>query len=143
MTRLFSLIQFYFVLGLRHWEILLSLSHVDGVIISLSTLCRHLKTLRLFRRKAHSDLLDIAVILRNQLDTYGKLHGYKMMHLKCIQAGYVVTQSFRTSSVSSVCSVMKRRLREILLNFLYYGRHNKHFHGDDDDDDDDTNKLHK
>ncbi|KAG1941675.1 hypothetical protein F2P79_016065 [Pimephales promelas] len=52
----------------------------------------HLKTLRLFRRKEHSDLLDIAVFFQDQLNRYGMLHGYKMMHLKCIQAGYVVTQ---------------------------------------------------
>ncbi|KAM7382146.1 hypothetical protein PAMA_012828 [Pampus argenteus] len=92
MAGLFSLIRFYFDLGLRHWEIVLSLSHIDGITISLSTLRRHLKTLRLFRRKAHSDLIDIAMFLQDQLDIYGMLHGYKMMHLKCIQAGYVVTQ---------------------------------------------------
>lgn len=92
MTGLFSLIKFYFGLGLRHWEIVLSLSHIDGITISLSTLRRHLGTLPLFRRKAHSDLLDIAMFLQVQLDMYGMLHGYKMMHLKCIQAGYVVTQ---------------------------------------------------
>ncbi len=42
--------------------------------------------------KEHSDLLDIAVFLQDQLNRYGMLHGYKMMHLKCIQAVYVVTQ---------------------------------------------------
>ena len=87
MASLFSLIKFYFDLGLRHWEIVLSLSHIDGITISLSTLRRHLRTLRLFRRKAHSDLLDVAMFLQDQLDIYGMLHGYKMMHLKCIQAG--------------------------------------------------------
>ncbi len=92
MASLFSLIKFYFDLGLRHWEIVLSLSHIDGISISLSTLRRHLRTLRLFRRKVHSDLLDIAMFLQDQLDIYGMLHGYKMMHLKCIHSGYVVTQ---------------------------------------------------
>ncbi|KAF7646069.1 hypothetical protein LDENG_00194140 [Lucifuga dentata] len=86
MPRLFSLIQFYFVLGLTHWEILVSLSNIDGIIISLSTFHRHLKSL--FRRKAHSDLLDVAVFLQDQLSQYGMLHGYKMMYLKCIQAGF-------------------------------------------------------
>ena len=78
MTCLFSLIKFYFDLGLRHWEIVLSLSHIDDSTISLSTLRRHLKTLRLFRRKAHSDLLDIAMSLQDQQDIYGMLHGYKI-----------------------------------------------------------------
>ncbi|XP_039665194.1 uncharacterized protein LOC120564368 [Perca fluviatilis] len=91
-SHLFSLIRFYFGLGLRHWEMLMSLSTINGIVISLSTLRRHLRTLRLFRRKAHSDLLDIVVFLQDQLNRYGMLHSYKMMHLKCVQAGYVVTQ---------------------------------------------------
>ena len=33
MTCLFSLMKFYFDLGLRHWEIVLSLSHIDGITI--------------------------------------------------------------------------------------------------------------
>ncbi|GAA6092351.1 uncharacterized protein LOC107714737, partial [Tachysurus ichikawai] len=70
MSRLSSLIRFYFTLGLRHWEILLSLSNINGIVISASTLCRHLKTLRLFRRKEHSDLLDVAVFLQDQLNRY-------------------------------------------------------------------------
>ena len=92
MSRLLSLMQFYFVLGLRHWEILVSLNNIDGICISLSTLRRHLSSLRWFRRKDHSDLLDVAVFIQDQLNEYGMLHGYKMMHLKCIQSGYVVTQ---------------------------------------------------
>lgn len=75
MASLFSLIKFYFDLGLRHWEIVLSLSNIDGITISLSTLRRHLRTLRLFRSKAHSDLLDVAMFLQDQLDTHGMLHG--------------------------------------------------------------------
>ncbi len=34
MSRLSSLIRFYFTLGLRHWEILLSLSNINGIVIS-------------------------------------------------------------------------------------------------------------
>ncbi len=40
-----------------------------------------------------TDLLEIALFLMNELDRYGKLHGYKLLHLKCIQAGFVVSQS--------------------------------------------------
>ena len=43
---------------------------IDGIVISLLTLHRHLRTLRLFRWKAHSDLLDIVVFLQNQLNRY-------------------------------------------------------------------------
>lgn len=110
MSRLLSLIHFYFVLGLRHWEILLSLSYVDGIIISLSTLRRYLRTLRLFRRKAPSDILDVATFLQDQLARYGMLHGYKLMHMKCIQAGYVVTQETirRLLKILDPCGVQLR-----------------------------------
>ena len=56
----------------------------------MSTLLRQLKSLGLFRRKAQSDVLQVALFLQEQLNQYGMLHGYKCMHLKCIQAGLVV-----------------------------------------------------
>lgn len=46
----------------------------------------------MFRRKAHSDVLEVAMFLQDQLYRYGMFHGHKIMHLKCIQDGYVVTQ---------------------------------------------------
>ena len=59
----------------------------------MSTLRRHLKSLGLLRRKTQSDLLQVALFLQEQFNQYGMLHGYKLMHLKCIQAGLVVTQT--------------------------------------------------
>lgn len=48
----------------------------------------HLRTLRLFRGKAHADLLNIAMCLQDQLDEYGiKLPAHKMMLMKCIKVG--------------------------------------------------------
>lgn len=38
MAIVFSLIKFYFDLGLSHWEMFLSLSHADG--ISITVVCR-------------------------------------------------------------------------------------------------------
>lgn len=92
MAHLNELIYFYFLLGLSHKDILLTLSHVDRIIISMQTLRRHLKHLRLYRRKNQTDLLEVALFLMNELDRYGKLHGYKLLHLKCIHAGFVVSQ---------------------------------------------------
>lgn len=91
MSSLFSLIKFDFDMGLRHWEIVLSLC-IDVMTISLLTLRWHVATLSLFIRKTHSDLLDIAMFLQDQLDKYGMFLENKMMHLKCIQDGHVVTQ---------------------------------------------------
>lgn len=90
---LHSLIKTYFSMGLKHKEILLSLSAVDGILISLRTLRRIMSTLRLHRRKNQSDVLDVALFLMEQLQTHGKLHGYKLQHLRCIQEGFVVTQN--------------------------------------------------
>lgn len=79
LTGFFSLIKFYSSLGLRHWDIVLSLSHINGKNLSLSTLHKHLSTLQLFRKNAHSDP-DIAMFLQDQLDIYGMLHGYKILN---------------------------------------------------------------
>ena len=61
----------------------------EGINISIA----QTKSLGLLRRKAQSDLLQVALFLQEQLNQYGMLHGYKLMHLKCIQAGLVVTQT--------------------------------------------------
>ncbi|KAK0151963.1 hypothetical protein N1851_006662 [Merluccius polli] len=85
-------IYYYFLLGMRHWEMLTCLQ-MDGITMSLSTFRRRLNMLGLFRRKAQSDLLELALFLQQQLDRYGILHGYRFMHLQCIQAGLIVSQS--------------------------------------------------
>lgn len=81
------------MLGLNHNEILLSLSHIHGVVLSLRTLRRILSRMKLFRRKYRSDILDVALYLTKELETYGQLHGYKLQHLRCIQQGFTVTQN--------------------------------------------------
>ena len=88
-----NLIKFYFMLGLRHGKILLLLSTVDDIVISMHTQRRILKSMGLLRRKNESDPLEVASFLIDQLEGHGRLHGYKLHHLDCIQAGYVVTQS--------------------------------------------------
>ena len=85
-------IELYHLLGLNQEEILDYLATLDQVIISKRTLKRILKKLNLFRRKNYSDVLDVALYLVGELENSGQLHGYKFMHLKCIQNGYVVTQ---------------------------------------------------
>ncbi|KAL3983607.1 DnaJ-like proiein [Sarotherodon galilaeus] len=81
------------MLGLRHGEILLLLSSLDSIVISMRTLRRNLKRMGLYRRKNESDPIEVAGFLIDQLEGHGRLHGYKLHHLNCIQAGYVVTQS--------------------------------------------------
>lgn len=80
-------LKLYYQLGFNNMEILSMLAQVHGVIISISTLKRKLKSAGLFRRKRHSDILDVASYILDQLNGSGALHGYRWMHLKCTQAG--------------------------------------------------------
>lgn len=93
MAHLHNLVKFYFMLGMKHGEILILLSSVDDIVISMRTLRRILKGMGLYRRKNESDPLEVASFLIDKLDGHGRHHGYKLHHLSCIQAGYVVTQT--------------------------------------------------
>lgn len=85
-------VQFYHSLGFNQDEILQYLSELNNVVISKRTLKRVLSSAHLYRRKHYSDLLEVALFLGGKLETADKLHGYKVMHLQCIQSGYTVTQ---------------------------------------------------
>ncbi|XP_034339055.2 uncharacterized protein [Magallana gigas] len=85
-------VQFYHSLGFNQDEILQYLSELNNVVISKRTLKRVLSSAHLYRRKHYSDLLEVALFLEGKLETADKLHGYKLMHLQCIQSGYTVTQ---------------------------------------------------
>lgn len=84
------LIQVYFQLGLKYKEILCCLAGNHRIIISMRTLKRVLNHFRLFRRKNKSDLLDVALFIVENLETHGSHHGYRWLHLKCIQEGLTV-----------------------------------------------------
>lgn len=92
MAHLQDLIKFHFMLGLRHGEILQLLSTVDNIAISMRTLRRILKCKGLYRMKNESNPQAVASFLIDQLEGHGRFHGYRLHHLCCIQAGYVVTQ---------------------------------------------------
>lgn len=61
-----DLIHVYFLLGLKLWEMLMSLSNVHG-IINMATLCMHPLGLR--RQKALSDLLEGALCSSGAAET--------------------------------------------------------------------------
>lgn len=56
----FIRMKLYFMLGLRHGEILQLLSSLDSTVISMRTLRRNLK---LHRRKNQSDPMEVAIFL--------------------------------------------------------------------------------
>ena len=87
-----KIVEVYFKLGLRYSEILRCLSEFHGFFISLRTLKRITQNLGLFRRKNHSDILEIAMFVLQQCNIHGQMYGYRWMHLKCIEKGFVVSQ---------------------------------------------------
>ena len=78
-------VTMYFDLGLSNAEILAFLALAHRIVISMSTLKRTLRRLKLRRRKDYSDLLDVAMFITKEHQTSGQLYGYRWMHLKCIQ----------------------------------------------------------
>ncbi|KAB0795826.1 hypothetical protein PPYR_04655 [Photinus pyralis] len=111
-----EVINFYFTLGFRQMEILSCLYLIHNEIISKRTLQRKLKAMGLYRRKNVSDVITIATFIKRNLETYGQLHGYRWMHLKCLQNGLVVTQQMvrillQTLDPEGVEIRTRRRLR--------------------------------
>lgn len=84
MAHLHDLIKFYCMLWLRHGELLLLLTKVGGLVTSIRMLRRFLKHIELYRRKNHSDILEVVSFLTDHLEGDGRLHGYKLHHLSCI-----------------------------------------------------------
>ena len=85
-------LRLYFTLRLPYKDILECLAKINRVVISMSTLKRQLRHFGLFRRKYHSDLMDVAMFIVHNLQGSAQNHGYRIMHLKCIQHGFTVTQ---------------------------------------------------
>ena len=86
------LVQVYFSFGLSYQEIVGILASNHGVIISLRTLKLILHQQGLFRTKNMSNILEVAMFIWDQIYQINGLHGYRWMHLKCIQAGLVVSR---------------------------------------------------
>ena len=77
MADLTNAVKFYFSLGFNHSEILECLARMNGVVLSLRSLRRILASAQLFRRKNHSDILDVALFITEQVEKSGQLHGYR------------------------------------------------------------------
>jgi hypothetical protein len=83
----------YFGLGFSNKEIMTYLAVHHGIILSSRTLKRRTCRLGLFRRKNHSDVVDVALYMINVITNQaGDTHGYRWMHAKCINEGFVVSQ---------------------------------------------------
>ncbi|XP_037136560.1 uncharacterized protein LOC119139703 [Syngnathus acus] len=87
-----DLIKLCFRLAFSNKEILAVLAHNAQTIISIRTLKRTCKRLGLFRRKNQSDLGDVLAFVQHEILTCGQMQGYRWLHLRAIQKGFVVSQ---------------------------------------------------
>lgn len=83
-------IKFYFNLGLSQKEILSFLKSREGHRLSERTLKRILKKNSMYRRRNYTDLNNIIPFIDEQVRKSSQLHGYRQMHLKCLQEGFTV-----------------------------------------------------
>ena len=123
------LVSTFHLMGLHQREIRIYLQNCN-IVMSKTTLKRHLKKLGLYRRKNYSDMCDVALFIMAQLNTSDKMLGYRMMHLKCIQEGFVVTHDhvrllLRILDKEGVQMRKKRQLRRRAYhnlgpNFLWH-----------------------
>ena len=88
MAQLTSLSKFYCQdwITPKYWNVWLTITELSWVFAVWDVSCP------VHNCFVESDLLDVALFLMGQVEKSGELHGYKMMHLKCIQSGFVVSQ---------------------------------------------------
>ncbi|KAE8577806.1 hypothetical protein XENTR_v10023069 [Xenopus tropicalis] len=111
-----TVLQFYFRLGLSNNEILTILAHGHGVIISYRTLKRLCRKLGLYRRKNYTDIADVIDFIQSEMEGSGQMQGYRWLHLRLIQRGFVVTQKTVRQIIAAidpegVCLRTAHRLR--------------------------------
>ena len=87
-----DLIKLYFRLSFRNKEILVILAQNNRIVISIRTVKRICKRLGLFRRKNQSNLNEVLAFVQNEIMTNGQMQGYRWLHLRAIQHGFVVSQ---------------------------------------------------
>lgn len=85
-------IKLYFGLGFNNKDILKLLAHNHRIIISIRTLKRRCRELGLFRRKNHTNLNEVIAFVQDELSGSGQMQGYRWLHQRAIQRGFVVQQ---------------------------------------------------
>lgn len=92
MSDLDEYIKLYFRLSFSNKEILAILAHNNQIVISVRTLKRICRRLGLFRRKNQSDLDEVLAFVQHEIMTNGQMQGYRWLHLRAVQRGFVVSQ---------------------------------------------------
>ena len=88
-----EIIKLYFQLRFSQKEILMCLAMNHGIVISQRHLRRLLRKYKLYRRKEYSDILRVTMFIEEELQTSAQCYGYRWMHSRCIEEGFVVSQN--------------------------------------------------
>lgn len=97
-----DLVEQYFRLGFSQKEILSFLSLRHNIKISHRSLKRMLRRRGLYRRKYFTNLEVIVSFLQREVQRSSQLHGYRWMHLRCLQHGFTVTQDVIRLALNAV-----------------------------------------
>jgi len=92
MDNVTQLAQVYLRLGFSHKDLLCILATRHRVVVSKRTLNRMLHRMSLYRRKNHSDVLDVCLFILDLLNEYASLHGYRFIHAACVRRGYIISR---------------------------------------------------
>lgn len=106
----------YYRCGLTFSEIAEILSQCNGINVSVRQLERISSSQGLYRRKNKSNVLNVGYFMCREIQRSGQLHGYKWMHTKCLENGYVIDQEtvrniLKCIDPEGVRCRTKRRLR--------------------------------
>ncbi|KAJ8024871.1 hypothetical protein HOLleu_34905 [Holothuria leucospilota] len=117
------LFRSYFHLGLSYPEIVANSAQLHSIVLSERHLKRILRQLGLFRRNRFVNIEEILLFIHNELQGSAQLHGYRWMHLRCIQNGYSVSREM----VREIIRVLdpegvELRRRRRLVRRRYYSK---------------------
>ena len=87
-----NIAELYFLLNIPYDEILVLLAANHGCVISRRTLHRILRERNCYRRRNTSDLGTVIAFVQQLLNESEALHGYRWMHLRCLQQGLVISR---------------------------------------------------
>ena len=113
----------YWKKGWKYKDIQAALLIRHGINLSKRHLQRLITSLGL-RRKLHTtDIDEVINFVIDQINTIGQMHGYRMMALKCAQAGLYVTRETVREIIKIVDPEgVDLRRRKRLIRRRYYGR---------------------
>lgn len=118
-----NVISDYFNLGLQQYEIIALLAIKRDYVISTRQFKRIFRRLGLRRRINYSSIHDVENFILIELSTSSQLHGYKWLHLKCLQTGLVVKRETVRLLLKELDPVgVDLRTRNRLRRRQYYNR---------------------